>query len=54
MPFQYSKPKRIHGTSSFTQRVFDRVTRQGYLAVLSLTEVFAQVRRGIKWDLDDK
>ena len=50
MVFQYSRPKWLHG--SYTQRVFDKKTKQGYIQSLTLQQISAQVRRGIKWDLD--
>jgi hypothetical protein len=51
MVFQYSKPRRLP-ENKFSQRVYDRTTKQGYIHILTLQQVSAQVRRGIKWDLD--
>lgn len=48
-----SKPRRIEGTTKFTQKILDIKEKKGYLALLSLKEVIDQRKRGYVYELND-
>ena len=44
---EFTKPKRLGDTEFFTQTIWDKSKKTGYIAVLSLEEVLEQARQNI-------
>ena len=51
MPLIYSNPRRLPGTTFFTQAIWDTTTNRNWLTMLSLEEVLHQKRAGMRYDL---
>lgn len=45
--FEFYRPKRITGTKTFTQRIWDPQNNTGYIATMSIEQVIHQRQSGM-------